>query len=612
MDRVSEFLKRVDTRFAGCIKTLNRPQGTCHPFFNMLILDKSVRDLFILALLFCAFPMICRVTAQDNGAVTAYPLSHSTGPEIVAYPQRLPNIANVRKFGAQGDGMVDDTEAIRAAINAGQLIVFPPGNYMVTGDLVIGRSNVTLLGFGMGVSTIRIKTLWTKSSSAPVTVAALINIMGTASAPISNIGIRGLHLVGIKRPDVADEPKAISGAFNDNVIIDGNYIEGFGHEAIWPAGSGVRPVTHWRITNNHFFDIGINSVPTAPSAVSVNGRNFIVSHNTFDNVLGAIGLADARAVVSNNLIYNVAFFGIGVGGDGVCDDVTVSGNEISFSASAGPVLRAGIRINGDARNVSIVGNTIRVTSVPGASTACGIYATGARNGVLVSSNTIALDGATAGGSLGGIIIMGDKTDITVSNNLINLDNENKNYISGIQVQPSIPDETVKAVLIGNVVRGFSRKNTAYAFDVNKNSRGTLDYLSLGNVTDGGYVRFEGLKTGDSLKDVPVFQSRPGRIYWGDSEPKFPNELSAKTLITRNLHGSLVLAGNTRKGSVAFDTMQPDTDYSLAVTPVSGTGRPLRGSNRVLSIHKTTTDFTVILETAPGTGNSVTFDWQLIR
>lgn len=46
-------------------------------------------------------------------------------------------VNNVVTFGAKGDNVTDDTAAIQAAINAGGITYFPPGNYMVT--------NLTLL-----------------------------------------------------------------------------------------------------------------------------------------------------------------------------------------------------------------------------------------------------------------------------------------------------------------------------------------------------------------------------------------------------------------------------------------------------------------------------------
>ena len=65
---------------------------------------------------------------------------------------RVPVVANVRDFGASGDGTTDDTAAFRAAIataTAGAVLV-PRGRYRLDGDLRIDRSGVVLLGEGSG------------------------------------------------------------------------------------------------------------------------------------------------------------------------------------------------------------------------------------------------------------------------------------------------------------------------------------------------------------------------------------------------------------------------------------------------------------------------------
>jgi len=54
----------------------------------------------------------------------------------------------VTNFGAKGDGIQDDTAAIRAAINSvaslgGGTVAFPAGSYRITGTLVIGDGNST-------------------------------------------------------------------------------------------------------------------------------------------------------------------------------------------------------------------------------------------------------------------------------------------------------------------------------------------------------------------------------------------------------------------------------------------------------------------------------------
>jgi hypothetical protein len=81
---------------------------------------------------------------------------------------------------------------------------------------------------------------------------------------------------------------------------------------------------------------------------------------------------------------------------------------------------------------------------------------------------------------------------------------------------------------------------------------------------------------------------------------------------KNLRGSVTISGTTTTATVTFT--QPEDDASYFVTPaVSGTtGIPAAGSTRVYATNKTASGFMLNLEAAPGTGNSVTVDWILIR
>jgi len=61
-------------------------------------------------------------------------------------------MVNVKGFGAKGDGVTDDTEAIQAAIDAvkaagGGIVFFPPGVYNITATIQL-RVNVTIMGTG--------------------------------------------------------------------------------------------------------------------------------------------------------------------------------------------------------------------------------------------------------------------------------------------------------------------------------------------------------------------------------------------------------------------------------------------------------------------------------
>ncbi len=65
-------------------------------------------------------------------------------------PPAVPPMANVKDFGAVGDGVADDTKAIQAAItatNSGAVFI-PPGRYLISDYLRIERSGVVLRGAG--------------------------------------------------------------------------------------------------------------------------------------------------------------------------------------------------------------------------------------------------------------------------------------------------------------------------------------------------------------------------------------------------------------------------------------------------------------------------------
>ena len=51
-------------------------------------------------------------------------------PSPILFQQRNLNFINVKDYGAQGDGVSDDTVAIAAAILVGGIIYFPPGTYI--------------------------------------------------------------------------------------------------------------------------------------------------------------------------------------------------------------------------------------------------------------------------------------------------------------------------------------------------------------------------------------------------------------------------------------------------------------------------------------------------
>ena len=59
-------------------------------------------------------------------------------------------VANIRDFGATGDGITDDTAAIQSALDTGAPVCIPYGNFVVTSTLLLRVNRQRLFGLGKG------------------------------------------------------------------------------------------------------------------------------------------------------------------------------------------------------------------------------------------------------------------------------------------------------------------------------------------------------------------------------------------------------------------------------------------------------------------------------
>jgi hypothetical protein len=77
-------------------------------------------------------------------------------------------------------------------------------------------------------------------------------------------------------------------------------------------------------------------------------------------------------------------------------------------------------------------------------------------------------------------------------------------------------------------------------------------------------------------------------------------------------GQVTVSGVTPTASHTFAEEQEDTSYFVLATAVASTGTPASGSAVITEVSKTTTAFTITVETAPGSANTVTFDFKAER
>lgn len=73
--------------------------------------------------------------------------------------EKIREFVTVKDFGAIGDGVIDDTVAVQAALNFGGNIYFPPGVYCIKESLVMSVPNTQIKGSGEGYIGTQIKTL---------------------------------------------------------------------------------------------------------------------------------------------------------------------------------------------------------------------------------------------------------------------------------------------------------------------------------------------------------------------------------------------------------------------------------------------------------------------
>ena len=82
-----------------------------------------------------------------------------TGAVVRTVQNKLQDVVSVKDFGAVGDGVVNDTAAIQAAITAassvdgyGGKVYFPKGRYLISSTLTLDSSNIRLEGAGTGAN----------------------------------------------------------------------------------------------------------------------------------------------------------------------------------------------------------------------------------------------------------------------------------------------------------------------------------------------------------------------------------------------------------------------------------------------------------------------------
>jgi hypothetical protein len=249
-----------------------------------------------------------------NGALAS---TEGTGPAADPW-------VDVRGFGATGDGVTDDSAAIRSAIEAlgssGGVVSFPPGTYVCgTGIDLDGRQSVTLVG--------------TANPTGGSSAASILKFVGGgSSAFISAQNTAGVH---IRHLMILYTSPGFTGTLIDyrNLggldtvfgMVDGCYL-GSSPGGVNSAASLVDlDRTHSMAILNSVFRDGIVGI-RGRSASSYANRIFLQGNYFSDNVLAHIRNPGQAWVIQANTFEHLAG-----GRAGACSfDADVAGSGISL------------------------------------------------------------------------------------------------------------------------------------------------------------------------------------------------------------------------------------------------------------------------------------------
>jgi parallel beta-helix repeat protein len=263
---------------------------------------------------------------------------------------------NVKDFGAKGNGSSNDTLAIQKAIDAaaaagGGQVYLPEGTYMVsatTGSCLALKSNVALVGQGMGVSTLKL------ANDVPSAVTGILTANGT-------------HDVGASQ-----------------LTLDGNLQHNTGYLSGWLNGSG----TNVRIDS-------VEAKNAAGNGFDLQGTNGLVQVElsnsvAHDNGEGVRAYALTASLLHNNVAYANGI-GFNVGGDvQVVDNDAYRNTDTGiFVQGTGTTVKGGeVYGNGDDGVHAVFATQFNITGVDiHDNKGSGIYIASSVNGD-VFSNTI--------------------------------------------------------------------------------------------------------------------------------------------------------------------------------------------------------------------------------
>lgn len=359
------------------------------------------------------------------------------------------------EFGAKGDFVADDSNAIIAAVNAaaaagGGTVILPAGKFKITKP-IIWKTNVSLRGQGVGKSILAASGQAFAVISYDSAWASATNIHQNCSFTdfeidgsgftdtVYNLGTKGIFIQYMRNASfqnlyIHDTPATGLGAdFLDKTVIDNVVMDNCGR--LWTTGglggSGIGIGTGG-LTEEHFAIVNCKSYRSGQYGIFVEKQGEVAGAGK--------GIAIANCVVANGRNY-------GIGNKGATS--VVIANNITYGNTTG-----GINVEGTTMKDCIVSDNIITDN-----TGHGIYITSNGDGCSVKDNKIGRNG-------------GKGVQVDVYTGLKNIDISNNEIFANL----------VGITLANNTATMESLKVTNNKIYLNQN-----DAIQLGSIVLGGLI-----------------------------------------------------------------------------------------------------------------------------
>lgn len=321
---------------------------------------------------------------DDGGIIIETSLTVLSG----RWTRSFTGAVNVKWFGAKGNGVTDDTNALQKAIDSDISVYLPEGLFLISFGLNISKS---IDFYGAGKNSVIFTNLNSFSllfiSSDNIKIYNLSFVGGADNENSSQFAIV-TDTSGVKNLKICNcyFGLSLSGkSLNNGIKIDDN-------------------TTDVKITDNFFENlIGIVS-GTGYGVLCGDVSHIIVSNNTFSASEGRgrhgvyLSAGSSNSIVSNNFIKDFSLAGITVYSQGAqpyCKDILINGNYVE-NCSIGSVSDDGaISIFARCENITISNNIVLNSGANGVSingiSAYPIYNFSIKNNTIKNSGRIGID-----------------------------------------------------------------------------------------------------------------------------------------------------------------------------------------------------------------------------